>query len=234
MCGTDLAGVSLRVYRGEILGVAGISGSGRDELNQVLFGSAPHRDGTVTIEGRDYRDLSPRIAIDAGLAFLPADRRNLSAIPAHSIRENVTLPRLGRRSLGWLGTRTEGRDVASWLRRLTVIPAEPERLFATLSGGNQQKAVLARWLRCGSRVLLLDEPTQGVDVSGKRAIYDALGTAAREGAAVILASSDVEELAEVCDRVLVLRAGQIAAELSGPALTVEHIASHALREGDAA
>nr|MDP9168867.1 sugar ABC transporter ATP-binding protein [Actinomycetota bacterium] len=231
ICGTDLAGVSLRLRRGEILGIAGISGSGRDELNQLLFGSTPPQAGSVTVGGHTYRALSPKTAIGAGLAYLPADRRSLSAIPVHTVRENVTLPRLGRQSLSWLGARSEGHDVAAWLRRLAVVPAEPERPFATLSGGNQQKTVLARWLRCGSRILLLDEPTQGVDVGGKRAIYDVLGAAARDGAAVIMASSDVEELAEVCDRVLVLRDGRAAAELSGRGLSAEAITAQTLTEG---
>ena len=231
ICGTELAGVSFRIHQGEMLGLAGISGSGRDELNQVLFGSVPRRGGSVAIAGRSYAALSPRTAIDAGVAYLPADRRNLGAIPTDSVRENVTLPRIGPRSLAWVGARQEGRRVTDWLHKLGVAPPEPERPFATLSGGNQQKAVLARWLRCGSRVLLLDEPTQGVDVGGKRAIYDALGDAARDGAAILLASSDVEELAETCDRVLVLRRGRVAAELSGPSLTAEAITAQAMHDG---
>ncbi len=226
--GPGLAGVSFRLHGGEILGVAGITGSGRDEFNPLLFGS-DCAEGRVRIDGREHRP-SPAASIAAGLAYLPADRRNLSAIPAHSVRENITLPALGEHSLRWLGNRREAADVLPWLHRLQVQPADPERPFATLSGGNQQKAVLARWLRAGSRIFLLDEPTQGVDVGGKRAIYDALGAVARDGAAVLMTSSDADELAEVCDRVLVLRAGRLVAELTGAALSADAVVAETLRE----
>jgi len=227
--GQELNGVSFSLHSGEILGVAGITGSGRDELNPLLFGSAAVRTGRVRVRGHEHRP-SPAASIRAGLGYLPADRRTLSAIPAHSVRENVTLPALGAPALGWLGNRHQAADVQPWLRRLQVQPADPERPFATLSGGNQQKSVLARWLRAGSSVLLLDEPTQGVDVGGKRAIYDALGAAARGGAAVLMTSTDAEELAEVCDRVLVLRGGRLAAVLVGAALSADAIVAESLRE----
>jgi ribose transport system ATP-binding protein len=232
--GGAVQGVTVAVRQGEILGVAGISGSGRDDLNQLLFGSVSMTSGEVAIGGHRYRQLTPGVAIAAGVAYLPADRRTLSAIPSLTVRENVTLPKLGKRSLGWLGSRSERRDVDEWLRRLQVKPADSDRPFATLSGGNQQKVVLARWLRCGSRVLLLDEPTQGIDVGGKRAIYDALGDAARGGAAVVMSSSDAEELAEVCDRVIVLRNGRITAALDGLGLRADAIVAETLREGEAA
>jgi ribose transport system ATP-binding protein len=177
---------------------------------------------------------NPPAAIAAGIGYLPADRRLHSATPTMTLAENVTLPALPSPSLRWLSLRAENRDVRTWLKRLEVNPPLPDRPFSTLSGGNQQKTVLARWLRRGSRVLLLDEPTQGVDVGGKQAIYNALGQAAREGAALLITSSDAEELAEVCSIVLVMRDGRIAARLSGPHLTTDAIVSASLTEGNAA
>jgi ribose transport system ATP-binding protein len=228
--GGDVRGATIELHVGEILGVAGISGSGRDGLNRLLFGSTPLEAGVIHIGASAHNQLTPNTAINAGMAYLPADRRTLSAIPSMSVAENLTLPMLGRRSLGWLSYRAERRDSIGWLKRLEVVPPDPDRAFSTLSGGNQQKAVLARWLRRGSWVLLLDEPTQGVDVGGKRAIYDALGNAARNGAAVLIASPDAEELAEVCERVLVLRHGRVAAILDGHEVGAEAITSESLRE----
>lgn len=229
--GRDLHGVSFQLRRGEILGIAGISGSGRDALNQVLFGIGELSTGEIVVGDTPLHQPSARCAITAGMAYVPPDRKTLSAIPSMLVRENLTLPRMNAKSLGWLSTRSESRDVLQWLNRLGVTPPAPNRTFSSLSGGNQQKVVLARWLRCGPRVLLLDEPTQGVDLAGKQAIYEALANAARSGIGVVVASSDTEELAEVCDRVLVLRGGRVAAALkSGSNLTTSAIVSATMRE----
>ncbi|MFD2415685.1 sugar ABC transporter ATP-binding protein [Amycolatopsis pigmentata] len=221
------------LHSGEILGVAGVDGSGRDELNSLLFGRYAADSGEVRVDGRVLAPAQPSSSIAAGLGYLPADRRNLAATPTMTVAENVTLPKIGKRPLGWLSRRSETRETLPWIRRLRVVPTDPQRPFSTLSGGNQQKALLARWLRCGSRVLLLDEPTQGVDIAGKRAIYDALGEAARDGAGVIVASSDADELAEICERVLVFRDGRLTTALEGPALTAGAIVTASLHEGKA-
>jgi ribose transport system ATP-binding protein len=153
----------------------------------------------------------------------------LSATPGLSVRENVTLPDLRPAGMArWLSPRAERKDVSSWLARLEVSPAEPEQTFATLSGGNQQRAVLARWLRCGARVFLLEEPTHGVDTAAKQAIYAALGDAAAAGAAILMTSSDAEELSGMCDRVLVMRDGVVAATLTDADLTPDTIAARSL------
>lgn len=222
--------VSFPVHAGEVLGIAGITGSGREGINRLLFGATPMTAGTVSVSGRPLVRTTPQRSIAAGIAYIPADRRSQSALPEMSVRENVTLVRLGK-PLGWLGYGNERKDVATWLQRLEVTPPDPDRAFKNLSGGNQQKTVLARWLRRGSKVFLLDEPTQGVDVGGKQAIYEALGDAARAGAAIVMASSDAEELAEVCDRVLVMREGRVAAVLAGDELRADAIATETLREG---
>ncbi|PRZ39710.1 monosaccharide ABC transporter ATP-binding protein (CUT2 family) [Antricoccus suffuscus] len=229
--GRGVRDLDLDLHAGEILGVAGLDGSGRDELNRLLFGQQLPFAGQITIAGTPVTLGQPPASISAGVGYLPADRRLHSATPYMTLTENVTLPDLPSPSLRWISLRAEQRDVRTWLKRLEVSPAAPERQFSTLSGGNQQKTVLARWLRRGSRVLLLDEPTQGVDVGGKQAIYNALGQAARGGAALLITSSDAEELAEICATVLVMRDGRITARLSGPTLTTDAIVSASLTEG---
>ena len=228
--GGAVAEVSLTVDRGEIVGVSGLVGSGCDELLHLAFGSAPRAGGVVCLDGQPVPDGGPHASIAAGLALAPADRKRLGAILDWSLRENLTLPKIPRRGrLGWLSPRGEAPDAATWLQRLDVVPPQTERLFSSLSGGNQQKVVLARWLRCGARAFLLEEPTNGVDMGAKHAIYEALVEVARAGAAVLLSSQDPEELCSVCDRVVVLCEGRVGAVLQGADLTEDRILSESMR-----
>jgi ribose transport system ATP-binding protein len=162
------------------------------------------------------------------MALVPADRKGLGCIPEHTVRENVVLPRLGPFGRFWLRRNAERSEAVRWVAEVDIRPADPERRIITLSGGNQQKAVLARWLRTSPSVLVLDEPTQGVDVGAKASIYELLAKSAEGGTAIIMCSSDAEELAHVCDRVLVLRGGKVAAELSGGSLTSDRIVQEIL------
>ena len=224
--GPNVEEASFVVHGGEILGFAGLTGSGRETIIPLLAGVAPWSAGELRIEGRAYRRLDPHTAIEAGLGYVPADRKGLGSIGEFTVRENLTLPRLSARSSGWLSLREERAESLPWLQRLAVQPRAPEALFSTLSGGNQQRTIIARWLRCGSRAFVLDEPTQGVDVAGKADIYEALVAAARAGACVVMASTDADELMATCDRVLVFRSGRLCAELSGEALTAHAISHH--------
>lgn len=169
-----------------------------------------------------------RGAIGVGMALVPADRKRHGCIPTHTVRDNISLPRLGPFGRWWLSASAERADAQRWVDRVGLRPPDPERVVLTLSGGNQQKAVLARWLRTDPSVLVLDEPTQGVDVGAKAAIYELLADAARRGVAIVVCSSDAEELAHICDRVLVLRAGHIATELTAGALTTDRIVQETL------
>jgi ribose transport system ATP-binding protein len=180
------------------------------------------------LDGRTHERLTPVQAIAGGLALIPADRATQGSTPSLSLRENITLPRMASTRIGWMSARDERRDATHWLRRLQVVPDDAEVPLRQLSGGNQQKVVLARWFRCQPSVLLLDEPTQGVDVGSKAAIYEQLATSTDEGMAVVVASTDHEELAAICDRVLVMAAGRVQDELSGPALTPEAISERIL------
>ena len=226
--GITLRGLTMKVDEGEILGIAGLVGSGRDELAGCIFGMTPRFTGKVLVNKRKVF-ANPRDSIRAGIAFVPADRKALGLIPEERLVEHVPLPRLGPlQSRGRLLHRSVRREVADWVNRLEVQPPTLGRRMEKFSGGNQQKAVLARWLRTNPQVLLLDEPTQGVDIGAKATIYRTIAEVAATGVAVVLASSDAEELVNTCDRVLVFRGGMLAAELVGNDLTQERVVAETL------
>ena len=220
--GRAVRDLDLEVRAGEIVGVSGVLGSGREELARILFGAAPGEVGELEIDGVATGQLDPPRAVAAGVAYVPGDRHGCGAVMTMSARENMTLPRLRplrQRVTGWLDHRQERREVDRWIETVGVRPAEPERRMALFSGGNQQKVILAKWLRNAPRVLLLEEPTQGIDVGAKVGIIKLIAEAAAGGAGVLVCSSDAKELAMICDRVLVLSDGDQVAELTGPQLT---------------
>ncbi|ROO86685.1 monosaccharide ABC transporter ATP-binding protein (CUT2 family) [Actinocorallia herbida] len=233
LTGRTVTEVDLDVHRGEVLGIAGLAGSGREEIPYLLFGARPWTGGELRLGGTTYDALTPPAAIAHGLALIPADRAGEGATPSMSLRENLTLPRLRSNRAGWMSLSRERRESSAWLDRLRVVPADGEAPLSRLSGGNQQKVMLARWFRCDPAVLLLDEPTQGIDVGSKAAIYEQLTERTGQGLSVVVASTDHEELAAICDRVLVVAGGRIRAELSGRALTADAISKGILaRPGD--
>jgi ribose transport system ATP-binding protein len=221
--------VSFVLNRGEVLGLAGLAGSGREELPYLIGGAAQLDSGSLCLDGETLGRLTPRAALGAGLVLVGADRQRQSAIPALMVRENLCLPRLETHGpLRWVGIRRERRTSMQWIERLEVRPREPDRMLATYSGGNQQKVVLARALRLQPRVLILDEPAQGIDVGAKVALFTHLSEVAASGLPILVASSDPEDLATVCDRVLVLRGGRVGAELDGENLTTDRIVEETL------
>jgi ribose transport system ATP-binding protein len=218
-----LAGVDLEVRPGEVVGVAGITGSGREEIALALFGGIP-RSGTVSIDGRELQPNRPDLAIDLGLALVPAERHATAAFLTATLRENVSIVNPGAfRRGGLLNRRLETSEVITWLQKLNVKPPKPERHLSTLSGGNQQKVMLARWMRQKPKALILDEPTQGVDVGSKADIHVLVEGAAAQGTAVIIVSTDHEELARLAERVVVLRGGRVAGVLSRPHIDPDQI-----------
>jgi ribose transport system ATP-binding protein len=229
---TDLAGgvarqVSFVARRGEIVGLTGLVGAGHDEVPYLLAGAQPARSGEIRVDGGALAHGNPERAQAAGVVLLPADRQRQSAILRASVKENVTLPALKsfRGRLG-LDHRTERAAVREVLERFEVTPSDLDRPMSTLSGGNQQKALLGRCLRMSPRVLVLHEPTQGVDVGARGAIFAILERAAEEETAIVYSSVEYEELAHLCDRALIFRSGQIIAELSGEELTQEALVAH--------
>lgn len=226
--GLSLRGVSFKVHEGEIVGVAGLVGSGREEIANSIGGMSPRFVGKVLVD-KTKVFATPRDALRARIALVPADRKGLGLDPEDRLADHVVLPRLGPfQHRSRLQKRALRADAREWVERLDVQPPFLDRRLGKFSGGNQQKAVLARWLRTEPRVLVLDEPTQGVDVGAKAAIYQQIAEAAQGGMAVLIASSDAEELVHLCDRVLVLRAGMLSAELTGANLTVEQLVAETL------
>ena len=216
--GERLRNVSCEAREGEILGLAGLAGSGARELLLTVCGAVPFSAGTLEIAGRGIRSGNTLDAVAAGVGFLPGDR-SLGTFPSHSVRHNVTLPSLARHTrLGFVNAREERTAVAALLDRV-AIRADPDSLVSSLSGGNQQKALVARWIASNARVLLLDDPTAGVDIATRPEIHAEIRALANGGATVLLVSTDVDELAELADRVLVFERGAITTELSGESLT---------------
>lgn len=225
-----LAGVSLSVRPGEIVGIAGITGSGREQLIGAIFGAADRVSGEVVIDGRPLRKLRPDLALALGAAFIPANRERSAGFMELSARENLSLGRI-RAFWRWptLRFRQERANARDWFSRLRVSPADrSEAPLSSFSGGNQQKIIFAKWLQRDPRVFLLEEPTQGVDVATKAFLHQQLHEAARRGAAVVVSSSDSEELVSLCHRVLILTDGRVGAELRGPELSASRISYHSL------
>lgn len=231
--GATISGLDVELRAGEILGVSGALGSGREQLAGILFGVVPAEVRELRVGQRALTRLTPHAAIAAGVAYVPADRRTQGAVMSLSARENMTLPRLApfRRALGWIDRKSEREEASAWLDRLQIRPPEPERGLSLFSGGNQQRIVLAKWLRNRPKVLLLDEPTQGVDVGAKAGIADLITATAANGTAILICSSDTKELASLCDRVVVMRDGHAVAEVAGPDLSESRLVREALGAG---
>ena len=214
--GDRVRDVSFEVREGEILGLAGLIGSGRTETLRAIFGADPkdHGDLYVGSGTRPVSIKSPSDAVRAGIGMVPEDRKLDGLLLAQSIRVNTTLATLARhvQAGGWLDFRAETRTTISLRDRLGLRCASSEQPVSELSGGNQQKVVIARWLARNCKVLLFDEPTRGIDVAAKDTIYQLLRDLATEGKAVVVVSSELTELMSLCDRILVMSAGAIAAE----------------------
>jgi rhamnose transport system ATP-binding protein len=204
--------VSFSVRRGEILGIYGMVGAGRTELAQSLFGLAPAHSGDIYLEGVRARIASPQAAIDHGFAYVPEDRQHQGAILAFSIAANVCLPSLARLAPnGICHVARETQLASKWIGALGIKTSGPGQKVESLSGGNQQKVVLAKWLARDPSLLILDEPTKGIDVGAKAAVHAVTGEFAQRGNAVIMISSELPEILGMSDRVLVMRRGRVRA-----------------------
>jgi ribose transport system ATP-binding protein len=226
--GRELRDFHLTVHQGEVVGVAGITGSGREELCAMVFGGRP-RTGNVTVNGKTLDAMSPDQSVALGLALVPADRHRDGLILSFTVRENLTLTDLGR---FWrrfrLHHRAERDHAAAAIEQFDVKTPTGEAPVESLSGGNQQKIVLGKWLQLSPAVLLLDEPTQGVDVAAKAEVHHLVDQAAREGTSVLVCSTDEGELERLCDRVIVLRSGRAVAEFCRPNISAKRLAQESL------
>jgi len=236
LSGKRLRDAAFDAHRGEILGIAGLQGSGRSELMRLLFGAQARSAGTVTVKGQEVHLRSAGEGIRAGIALVPENRIEHGVLARMTMAENLSLPTVSRY---WRGGRLRRGDerarIMEMIREFNVQPPEPDRLMGRFSGGNQQKGILAKWIETDPTVLLLDEPVQGVDVGSKREIYQLIERLVEtRGTTVVMTSSDFEDLHAVCHRVLVLREGRIAAELTGANKTVENMIEHAYLAAEAA
>ncbi len=219
--GTRVHDVSLTLHAGEVVGLTGLVGSGRSRLARMLFGCEPADRGEMLLDGRPYRPATPADAIGRGVALVPEDRKRDALLLSLSAAKNITLARMDAGPGGVLRLARERRSAGELMHRLQVKPRSPSALPLHMSGGNQQKVSIARWLHARSRVLILDEPGQGVDLGAKESILTTIRELAAEGRAILVISQEVEELQQVADRLLVMHRGRIAGELAGEDIT-EH------------
>ena len=212
--------ISFDLRAGEITGMAGLVGAGRSEIARALFGIDRPAGGSVSVRGLTLLPGNPRAAIAAGVAFAPEDRKEQGLILEMAIRDNIALAGLGRMSrAGFVNDRAVSRQAEQLRERLTIRTTSIHQAAGQLSGGNQQKVALAKWLALDPAVFILDEPTRGVDVGSKREIYDVIESLAARGAAVLMISSDLEEVLRLSDRVLVMHEGRLAGELPHAAMS---------------
>lgn len=217
--------INFEVHKGEILGVTGLVGAGRSEMAQAVFGLTSIESGKLTLDGKEISVKSPADALEHGIAYIPESRQTQGLVLAKTVRDNILLPQLSKytNSLGILN-RKEMADAANeWIEMLDVRPSDPENLAMQLSGGNQQKVVLAKWISTNARVLIVDEPTNGVDIGAKSEIHKTLRKIADDGIAVIVISSELPEVMRLSDRIMVMRRGRISGFLDNEGLTQEAI-----------
>lgn len=217
--------INFEVRAGEVLGVTGLVGAGRSELMQSVFGLSSMDSGKIRIEGKEVVINSPSDALRLGIAYIPESRQTQGLVLKKSVRENILLPQLQKYTnrLGILNTSKMQDAADQWIKMLDVRPSDPDNLAQSLSGGNQQKVVLAKWISTNAKVLIVDEPTNGVDIGAKDEIHKILRNIAREGAAVIVISSEMQEVLSISDRIMVMRRGRVSACLDNKDLTQETI-----------
>lgn len=227
--------VDIDVRAGEVLALCGLRGAGQDAVGRAIAGALRADAGRMLLDGSEYRPREPADAVSAGIGFATSNRETEAVAPGLSARENLFLnPRVwGRRAWQLRASGAEGRAAATVLERYDVRPSDPEIALDTFSGGNQQKVILARWFGVGRRLVVLEEPTMGVDVGAKADIYQILGDAAAEGTSVIVVSTDMEEVAKIAHRAIVFGRGRIVAELAGERITIASLIA-AASELDAA
>jgi ribose transport system ATP-binding protein len=232
VCKGSIGPLNFQAATGEILGLTGLIGSGFDSVPALLYGAQEGVSGSISVDKHTLklRNLNPEQALQKGIALLPADRLGEAGIGSLSIADNVAQPVLDKlkSSLGLTEKRIV-KHASTICGDAGVVPNVPQLPLAALSGGNAQKALMAKWLQIQPQVLLLDEPTQGVDVGARQQIWDSLDATTRTGACIVISSTDYEQLASVCHRVLIFSQGQIVAELSGASLTKDMIAEHCYR-----
>ncbi|WP_442792362.1 ATP-binding cassette domain-containing protein [Amycolatopsis sp. NBC_01307] len=231
----DVTGISLQVRAGEVVCLAGLVGAGRSELARAIVADLPIRSGTIELAGKRLRARNPGDAVKAGIGFAPEERKTDALLMQRSVRDNISISVLDRLRRFRVVKRAKERAlVEEYIRELRVRTPSMEQEVRKLSGGNQQKAVLARWLARRPKLLILDEPTRGVDVGAKAEIYRIIDGLAAEGIALLVISSDLPEVLTLADRILVMRAGRLAGEIASADATEEAVLTLAIPETEPA
>lgn len=224
--GQRISGLDLTIEAGQVLGIAGLAGSGHAEIGAMLFGLMPIHGGSMMLHGNPYRPGGPSDAMAKGIAYLPADRNGEAAAVELTLRENLYLnPAYAMLSV--IRNAGEISRANELLKSFDVRPADSERVFSTLSGGNAQKVVLARWMNQRPKIIVLNDPTAAVDVGSRREIHRRLREAASQGVSVVIITSDLEEVEQVCDRAVVIRAGKVAADLRDEHVNINEMTRYA-------
>jgi ribose transport system ATP-binding protein len=226
LVGNRIAGLDLDLHAGEVVGVTGLAGSGFEELPELLYGARAARAGEIAQEGSVVASPTPAGSMRRGVILIPADRKGQGGVLGLSVMENMSLPFLTRRARGFrVDWKAIQEQAQASCERLDVVPPRPAAQFGHLSGGNQQKALLGKWLDTQPKVMLLNEPTQGVDIGARRQIFKLIRSAVADGMSVLCATSDYEQLVEMADRVIVLHEGRVQSELHGDHITKDALAS---------
>ena len=222
------SGVSFQLRRGEILGMSGLIGAGRTNVARAIFGTEPATEGTIKLDGKPVVISSPDVAMALGIGYVPEDRKEHGLVLKMSIADNITLPVVSKFStMGWLNARREAQAAMEGSQQLSVKMARVEQQAGELSGGNQQKVVLAKWLGTKPRVLILDEPTRGIDVGTKAAVHALMSGLAAQGIAILMISSELPEVLGMSDRILVMREGRVTGQFTRAEATQEKLMSAA-------
>ena len=206
--------VNLKLHKGEILGMFGLVGAGRTELSRVIFGIDPVGDGRILVDGKEVKITCPLDAIKAGIALVPEDRKDLGLILGMSVKDNMLLPKLGTFKSPVLNKKDISNITGTYIQDLSIALASEEEEVKNLSGGNQQKVVIAKWMAMNPKVLIMDEPTRGIDIGAKSEIYAIMRKLTEEGMSIIMISSEMAEIQKVSDRVIVMHEGSMTGEMS--------------------
>ncbi|HDR7783858.1 sugar ABC transporter ATP-binding protein [Bacillus sp. BPN334] len=215
--------ISFTVHTGEIVGIAGIVGSGRTELAEVIFGLKSIKSGSILLEGKSIDSYSLHKRLSEGLVYVPEDRARNGIFSIASVKENMTAASLHQNSRFFINQEKESALVKSYIEQFRIVARSMDEVLASLSGGNQQKVVLAKYLACNPKIIILDEPTRGIDAKARLEVYETIEKMKREGLAILLISSDIEEIVQLVNRVYVMRNGQFVSHLEKEQINVEEV-----------
>lgn len=231
VCGNGDQDISLQIHKGEVLGIGGLVGAGRTEFSEMIFGMVPKTAGKFYFKGKEINPKSPRDAINIGIGLVPEDRKAKGALLGLSIKENINMPIYPRISKGSvINTRVEQETAEKYKEEISIKAPSLMQLVKNLSGGNQQKVILAKWLAADSELLIFDEPTRGIDVGAKQEIYTLINSLVEQGKSVLMISSEMEELMGMSDRIMILAEGGVSGELYRNEFDQEVIMKYASKE----